>query len=79
MPMFESHVISHKKYNYIGDEIMLDPKYLPYLTKKNERTEHGYEYIVLGKDTLKDLFDEYMNIVMEQDERVERGERIIMF
>lgn len=61
------------------DELMLDPKYLPYLTKKNAKTEHGYEYIVLSKDTPKDLFDEYMNIVMEQDERVERGERIIMF
>ena len=43
------------------------------------KTEHGYEYIVLRKDTPKDLFDEYMNIVMEQDERVERGERINMF
>lgn len=61
------------------DELMLDPKYLPYLTNKMAKTEHGYEYIVLSKDTPKDLFDEYMNIVMEQDERVERGERIIMF
>lgn len=61
------------------DELMLDPKYLPYLTKKNAKTEHGYEYIVLRKDTPKDLFDEYMNIVMEQDERVEHGERITMF
>lgn len=58
---------------------MLDPKYLPYLTKKNAMTEHGYEYIVLRKDAPKYLFDEYMKIVMEQDERVDRGERIIMF
>ena len=79
MPMFESHVISHKKYNYIGDEIMLDPKYLPYLTNKMAKTEHGYEYIVLSKDTPKDLFDEYMKIIREQDERIARGEPIIMY
>lgn len=57
---------------------MLNPKYLPYLTKKNAKTEHGYEYIVLRKDTPKDLFDEYMKIIREQDERIARGERIIM-
>lgn len=64
--------------NYIGDEIMLDPKYLPYLTKKTQKTEHGYEYIVLTKDTPKYLFDEYMNFIKEQDERIARGERIII-
>ena len=58
---------------------MLDPKYLSYLTKKNAKTEHGYEYIVLKKDTPKDLFDEYMKIIREQDERIARGELIIMF
>lgn len=42
-------------------------------------TEHGYEYIVLSKDVPKDLFDEYMKIVKEQDESIVRGERIIMF
>ena len=57
---------------------MLDPKYLPYLTKKNAKTEHGYEYIVLSKDTPNDLFDEYMKIIREQDERIARVERIIM-
>lgn len=57
---------------------MLDPKFLPYLTKKKAKTEHGYECIVLTKDTPKYLFDEYMKIVMEQDERVDRGERVIM-
>ncbi len=76
---FESHVILHKKYNYIGDEIMLDPNFLPYLTNKNAKTEHGYEYIVLSKDTPKDLFDEYMKIIGEQDGKIARGERIIMF
>lgn len=57
---------------------MLDPKYLPYLTKKSAKTEHGYEYIVLSKDTPKDLFGEYMNFVKKQDERILRGERVIM-
>lgn len=58
---------------------MLDPKYLPYLTNKMAKTEHGYEYIVLSKDTPKDLFDEYMKIIREQDERIARGEPIIMY
>lgn len=58
---------------------MLDPNFLPYITKKNAKTEHGYEYIVLSKDTPKDLFDEYMKIIREQDERIARGEPIIMY
>lgn len=57
---------------------MLDPNFLPYLTNKMAKTEHGYEYIVLSKDTPKDLFDEYMKIIREQDERIARGEPIIM-
>ena len=57
---------------------MLDPNFLPYLTNKMAKTEHGYEYIVLTKDTPKDLFDEYINLVKEQDERIARGERVIM-
>lgn len=58
---------------------MLDPEFVPYLTNKMAKTEHGYEYIVLRKDTPKDLLDEYMKIIREQDERIARGERIIMF
>lgn len=58
---------------------MFDPKYLPYLTKKKAKTELGYECIVLTKDTPKYLFDEYMKIVKEQDERIARGKRIIMY
>ncbi len=57
---------------------MLDPKFLPYLTKKNAMTEHGYEHIVLKKDVPEELFNEYMNFVKEQDERIARGERIII-
>lgn len=58
---------------------MLDPNFLPYLTNKMAKTEHGYEYIVLSKDSPKDLFDEYMKIIREQDERIARGEPIIMY
>lgn len=57
---------------------MLDPKYLPYLTNKNVKIEHGYEYIVLRKDTPKDLLGEHMNFIKEQDESIIRGERVIM-
>ncbi len=42
-------------------------------------TEHGYEHIVLKKDVPEELFNEYMNIVKEQDERIARGEPIIMY
>lgn len=57
---------------------MLDPEFVPYLTKKKAKTEHGYEYIVLRKDTPKDLFYEYMKIIREQDGKIARGERVIM-
>ena len=58
---------------------MMEPKFHPYLTEKKARTEHGYKYIVLKEDTPKDLKDEYMKIVAEQDERLRRGEMISMF
>lgn len=58
---------------------MLDPKFLPYLTNKKAKTEHGYEYIVLKKDVPEELFNEYMNIIKEQNERIARGKRIIMY
>lgn len=58
---------------------MLDPKYVPYLAKKSAKAEHGYDYIVLMKDVPKYLFNEYMKIVKEQDERIAQGKRIIIF
>lgn len=57
----------------------MEPKFYPYLTEKKARTKHGYKYIVLKEDTPKDLKDKYMEIVAEQDERLKRGEMIIMF
>lgn len=57
----------------------MEPKFYPYLTEKRARTEHGYKYIVLKEDTPKDLKDEYMKIIAEQDERLRRGEMINMF
>lgn len=57
---------------------MLEPKFVPYLTKKKAKTAHGYQYIVLKEDTPKALLDEYMAIVDEQDERIKNGEMIIM-
>ena len=58
---------------------MMEPKFHPYLSEKKTRTEHGYKYIVLKEDTPKDLKDEYMKIVAEQDERLRRGAMINMF
>lgn len=57
----------------------MEPKFYPYLTEKRAKTEHGYKYIVLKENTSKDLKDEYMKIVAEQDERLRRGEMINMF
>ena len=58
---------------------MLEPKFVPYLTEKKAKSEHGYSYIVLKEDTPKDLRDEYMEIVAEQDERIKNGEMIKMY
>lgn len=58
---------------------MMEPKFYLYLTEEKARTEHGYNYIVLKKDTPTGIKDEYMEIVVEQDERLRRGEMIIMF
>ena len=57
---------------------MMEPKFIPFLTDKTQKTEHGYEYIELMKNTPKDLMNEYMIFVQEQDERCKRNERIIM-
>lgn len=57
----------------------MEPKFYPYLTEKRAKTEHGYKYIVLKENTPKDLKDKYMKIVAEQDERLKRGDMIIMF
>lgn len=58
---------------------MLEPKFVPYLTEKKAKSEHGYSYIVLKEDTPKYLRDEYMEIVAEQDERIKNGEMIMMY
>ncbi|MEJ8786562.1 hypothetical protein [Peptoniphilus sp. HCN-40583] len=58
---------------------MMEPKFYPYLTEKKARTEHGYKYIVLKEETPTKLKEEYMEIVANQDERLKRGEMIIMF
>lgn len=58
---------------------MLDPKYVPYVTEKMAKTIHGYEYIVLKDNTPKELLDEYMNIINEQDNRIKANKPIMMF
>lgn len=56
---------------------MLEPKFVPYLTDKKLKTEHGYEYIALKEDAPKDIKDEYMDLVDEQDKRIKNGEMIM--
>lgn len=41
---------------------MLEPKFIPYLTKK---TKNGYEYTVLKVNTSDKLKKEYMKLVKE--------------
>lgn len=41
-----------------------------------KKTEYGYEYIELSKDTPQELIIEYMNFVMEQDKHCKNHERI---
>lgn len=58
---------------------MLEPKFVPYLTDKKLKTEHGYEYIALKEDAPKDIKDEYMDMIDEQDKRIKNGEMIMMY
>ena len=55
---------------------MMEPKFLPFLTEHTKKTEHGYEYIELSKDTPQELMNEYMDFVMEQDQHCKNHERI---
>lgn len=57
---------------------MMEPKFIPFLTDKTRKTEHGYEYIELTKDTPQALIDEYMAFVKEQDEHCKKSESIVM-
>lgn len=36
---------------------MMEPKFLPFLTDHTKKTEHGYEYIELSKDTPQELMN----------------------
>lgn len=58
---------------------MLEPKYVPYITKKKIKTEHGYSYSVLSDSAPEELKREYMRLVMEQDELAAKGELVFMF
>ncbi len=56
---------------------MLEPKFFEYFTDKKAKTKHGYEYIVLREDAPKDIKDEYMEMVYNQDERMKNNEFVL--
>lgn len=58
---------------------MLEPKFIPYLADKKEKTEHGYEYISLKEEAPEEIKEAYMAMVKEQDERIKNGQAIMMY
>lgn len=56
---------------------MLEPKFFEYFTDKKAKTKHAYEYIVLREDAPKDIKDEYMEMVYNQDERMKNNEFVL--
>lgn len=55
---------------------MLNPKFVQYLSDEKKKSKHGYEYIVLKDETPKNLYDEYMDFVKKQDQRMKNNEPI---
>lgn len=58
---------------------MVEFKFIPYLTEKRGSSKNGYEYILLKEDTPKELVEEYMEMVEEQDRRIKNNEPIVKY
>lgn len=58
---------------------MLEPKFVPYITKKRIKTKHGYLYSALSDSAPEKLKKEYMRLVMKQDELAAKGEPVFKF
>lgn len=57
---------------------MIDPKLFEYFTDETVTTDNGYEYRPLKEDTPKEILDDYMEFIKEQDERFKNNEPVMM-
>lgn len=58
---------------------MLDPKFVPYISGKIAKTEHGVAYSVLNHNAPDELKKEYELLIKEQDAMAAKGEPVFMF
>lgn len=56
---------------------MIDPKLFEYFTDETATTDNGYEYTPLKEDTTKEILDDYMEFIKEQDERFKNNEPVM--
>lgn len=56
---------------------MINPKLFEYLTDEKVTTDNGYEYTPLREDTPKEIMDDYMKFIKEQDERFKNNEPVM--
>ena len=56
---------------------MINPKLFEYFTDETVTTDNGYEYTPLKEDTPKEILDDYMEFIKEQDERFKNNEPVM--
>jgi len=64
---------------FLRGRIMIEPKFIPYLSGEKKVTKNGYEYIALKDNTPEDMFNEYMRRVQKQDDRIKNGEMVVKY
>ena len=57
---------------------MINHKLFEYFTDETATTDNGYEYRPLKEDTPKEILDDYMEFIKEQDERFKNNEPVMM-
>lgn len=58
---------------------MLEPKFIPYITKKKSKTKHGVVYNLLADNAPQDIKSEYLKILAEQDKLASEGKLAFKF
>ena len=56
---------------------MIDPKLFEYFTDETVTTDNGYVYRPLKEETPKEILDDYMEFIKEQDERFKNNEPVM--
>ena len=56
---------------------MINPILFKYFKDEKVTTDSGYEYTPLKEDTPKEIMDDYMEFIKEQDERFKNNEPVM--